>query len=61
MGRSTEVAGSCELREQKNSPSGQWCSDGSPWSLDAAQHAGFIMILETLPASAMKEPLAHNE
>lgn len=30
-------------------------------SLDGAQHAGLIMILETFSASATKESLARNE
>ena len=39
----------------------QWYLDGQHGPLDGAQPAGLIMILETLLASAMKEPLARNE
>lgn len=39
--------------------SGVWAAPHCP--LDGAQAAGLIMILETSPASAMREPRARNE
>lgn len=58
MARSTEAVRSCELAENWNS-----CAvrTASPRSLNGAQPAGLIVILETLLAGVMREPLARNE